>query len=89
VEPISPDTARQFELQDVSKGLVVTSVAPASPAEEAGIQPGDVVLKVNRQSVVSLKAYQAALDQAATGSPVLFLLQRGGNTFFVAIRPKP
>jgi serine protease Do len=89
VEPITPDLAQQFELQDVSKGLVVTTITGASPAEDAGLQPGDVILKVNRQSVVSLKDYRAALDQADPGSPVLFLLQRGGNTFFVAIRPKP
>ncbi len=89
VEPITPDLAQQFELEEVSKGLVVTTVAGASPAEEAGIRPGDVVLKVNRQSVVSLKDYRSALDRADRGSPALFLLQRGGNTFFVAIRPKP
>ena len=89
VEPITPDIAQQFELQDVSKGLVVTTVTAASPAEEAGIRPGDVVLKVNRQSIISLKDYRAALDQTDKGSPALFLLQRGDNTFFVAIRPKP
>ncbi len=89
VEPITPDLVDQFELQDVSKGLVVTTVTPASPAQDAGIQPGDVVLKVNRVSIASLKDYREALARAEKGSPALFLLQRGTNTFFIALRSKP
>ncbi len=89
VEAVTPDLAARFELADGAKGLVVTAVDGGSPAEEAGMRPGDLVLKVNRETIRSLADYRAALDRNAQGNPVLFLLQRGQNTFFVAIRPKP
>ena len=89
MEAVTPDLAARFELADGAKGLVGTAVDGGSPAEEAGMRPGYLVLKVNRETIRSLADYRAALDRNAQGNPVLFLLQRGQNTFFVAIRPKP
>ena len=88
VEPITPDLAKRFNLEDSREGLVVTDVASGSPAEDAGIHPGDVIVKVNRREVKSLQDYRDALKKAKSGDPVLFLVNRGGHTFFVAIRPE-
>ena len=86
VEPITPDLERRFELGDTRGSVVVTVVAPGSPAMEKGIQPGDIVLAVNREDVHSLREFREALDGTAEGAPTLFLLQRGENTFFVGVR---
>ncbi len=88
VEPVTPDLAQHFDLNSDVAGLVVTAVTPESPADDAGIQPGDVVVQVNRQSTTSLKSFRDALGSTQKGAPVLFLMDRGGNTFFVAVRPK-
>ncbi len=88
VEPVTPDLTQQFNLDKDARGLVVTSVADGSPASDAGIQPGDLVLKVNRQAVSNIKQLQDAVNGTEKGSPTLFLMSRGGNTFFVALRPK-
>jgi serine protease Do len=48
----STQTAREFNVQPgTPQGPIVTEVAPKSPAAIAGIQPGDVILDVNRQAV--------------------------------------
>ena len=85
VEPLTPELADRLGLRG-SSGLVVREVAPASPASEAGIRPGDVIRQVNRRPVDSVAALQNALK--ATGDqPTLMLLNRGGADFFVALAP--
>jgi serine protease Do len=87
VEPLTPDVARQFDLED-SHGLVVTEVEPGGPAEDAGLRPGDVLTRVNRQDVDSIGEYNKALDATPQGKPVLLQVERQGNTFFIALRPE-
>jgi serine protease Do len=85
VDAITPELARRLELPN-TEGLVVTAVAPASPAEEAGIQVGDIVRQVNRRDVTTPRAYAEAVQNTPSGKPVLFMMERGGNTFFLALR---
>ena len=86
VEPITPDVARQMGLGS-TRGLVVNQVTPASPAAEAGIQPGDVIKEVNSKPVASVADLQAALS--GTGErPSLLLLSRKGADLFVALTPR-
>lgn len=83
VEPVTPDVAQQMGLGG-ARGLVVEQVAPASPASEAGIRPGDVIKEVNHRSVASAAELQNALNGAGN-QPALLLLSRHGADFFVAL----
>ena len=87
VEAITEDMARELRTDD-DRGVVVTDVADESPAANAGIQPGDIVREVNRQTVEDLDAYEAATAQIEGGEPVLLLLERRGNHLYVALRPE-
>jgi serine protease Do len=87
VEALTPDLARRYNI-DTAHGLIVTDVEPGGPAEDAGIRPGDVLKRVNRKTVDSLSDYGKALDATPDGKPVLFQVDRGGNTFFIALRPE-
>src|ERR1019366_3306839 len=49
---LSQDLAKQFNVPDTS-GALVEDVAPGGPAEKAGIKPGDVIRKVNGQTIDS------------------------------------
>ena len=85
VEPLTPELAKQLGLRN-GQGVVVADVDPTGPAAEAGVQPGDVILEVNRQPVRSPAEIQAAL--ARTGSrPALLLVNRDGRNFFLTVQP--
>ncbi len=66
------------------KGVLVAGVAPGSPAWNAGLRSGDVILSVNRHPVHSL----AQASQAAAGSRGRLLLnvKRGNAAMFVLIQ---
>jgi len=63
-------------------------VAPDSPAQEAGLQAGDVVLEVNHDKVAAVADFvtKAKAAQAAK-KPALLLVQRGGATLYTVIKP--
>lgn len=48
---ISPVTLEEFEDLDVTSGVVVTEVAPNSPAADFGLQRGDIVVEVNGEKI--------------------------------------
>ena len=84
VEPMNPTLAQQLNLPSNTKGLVITMVDPGGPAAEAGLQPGDVIVEVNRQRVNSPEDVRTALAKSA-GRPVLMLINRSGHSLFVTI----
>ena len=53
---------------DNTKGVVVSRVAPDSPAAEAGIQRGDIVREVNRQPVTDIESYTEATSHLTPNS---------------------
>jgi serine protease Do len=87
INPLTPDIARQLGIRPGSAGVVVTDVDPAGAAAEAGIEPGDLILQVNRQPVRSVDDLRNALTRS-TNAPALLLMQRQQNQFFVTIRPR-
>ncbi len=60
-------------------GLMVISVEPASPAEQAGLQLGDVVTAAAGQNVADVDDLQAVLCGEAVGKPVRLALLRAGE----------
>jgi serine protease Do len=87
VEPLTSDTATRFALRRGTQGVVVTEVDPTGPAAEAGIEPDDVILQVNREPVKSAAELRAAVGRSA-GRPALLLLSRGGRSLFLAVQPR-
>jgi Do/DeqQ family serine protease len=87
VEPLTAEIARQLELKPGAQGLVVTSVDPAGPAADAGVQRGDVIEQVNRQPVRSQTDITSALGRSGS-RPVLLLVNRGGASIFLTVRPR-
>jgi Do/DeqQ family serine protease len=87
VQPVTPEIAAQLGIDRNTRGVVVTAVDPAGPAAAADINPGDVISEANRQTIRSPEDLQSAVDQA-NGRPVLLLVNRRGQTVFVAVRPR-
>jgi len=87
VQTLTPDLAENLGLDRALKGVVVTQVEGGAPASEAGLRRGDVILEVNRQGVKDVEAYKKALEAAGKGKSLLFLVRRGENTIFLAVKP--
>jgi S1-C subfamily serine protease len=67
--------------------VAVTQIAPSSPAERAGLQPGDVILELNRSPIRSVKDFEQLVKGLDPQLSVLVLLQRGTGTIFLTIKP--
>ena len=87
VQNLTPEIAESLGLDPETKGVVVAGVEPGSVAEDAGLQRGDVILEVNRKTVESLADYRKAITGTEKGKSVLFLVRRGDNTIFLALKP--
>ena len=85
VQEITPELRNHLELESDS-GLVVSGVEDGSPAEEAGLKRGDVILEVNQQEVSDVAAYRKALGEAKVKESTLFLVRRGSGTLFVVVK---
>ncbi len=82
---VTPEMARQFEVPAGTRGAVITEVDPDSPAARV-LQPGDVILQVNRQPVASANDASASLRAVAAGRAVGLLILRRGQEQFVTVR---
>jgi serine protease Do len=86
VGDVTPEIASQFHLP-ADKGVVVRHVAPDSPAQDAGIQPGDMILEVDHDKVASVNDFLAKAKAAKTSNKsALLLVQRGGATIYMVIK---
>jgi len=68
------------------QGVVVASVRPESPADEAGIQKNDLIKEVNRASIGSVADFRHAIEHIGKHESVALLIRRGDATFYVALQ---
>src|SRR5215468_5737217 len=81
---VTPDVRQQLRASSQVKGAVVERVLPGSPADNAGLRPGDVIVGVNRHEMQSADDVQKALADLRMGQDALLLgWSNGGNTFRV------
>jgi putative serine protease PepD len=76
---VTTTTAAEGQNTEVGNGAEVTEVTADSAAEDAGIEPGDVVIAVGDRPVTSSTELTAAVRSQAPGSTVELTLRRGGN----------
>jgi len=88
VADITPDAVQQYKLSSNQTGVVVTNVAPNGIAAQFGMQAGDVITEVDHQPVKSMKDFSSIMQKIKPGETVLFYLERGQGSFFVAF-PMP
>ena len=73
---------------ETDDGVQVTSVQNDYPAERAGIRSGDIILKVNRESITDLDELHGIVDavaQETDGDKVLFEVMRGIQVRYVVM----
>ncbi|GAA6160958.1 DegQ family serine endoprotease [Ruegeria sp. HU-ET01832] len=84
VAPLTDANRTEMGLSENVSGVVVTALEAGSPAAKAGLQRGDVIVKLGSQNTTTPDALKAALDSEKTG-PALVLINRAGNQIFVAV----
>jgi serine protease Do len=85
---LSDDLRKRYKIKDTVKGVVITAVDSGSPAADKRLSPGDVVVEVQGEPVVTPDAIQSRLDQLKKeGRKVVMLLlsKPDGETQFVAL----
>jgi hypothetical protein len=60
-----------------AKGLLLSGVIGGGPAEQAGLQKGDVIIEIAGQSITNIYDYTYALDLLKIGQPVKVIYMRG------------
>jgi serine protease Do len=84
ITDLTPDVRQQLNLPDHIQGVAVAEVRPASPAEEAGIAQGDVILQFNRQPVQSAEQFRNDVQKIPSGQDVMLLVwSKGGASYRV------
>jgi regulator of sigma E protease len=68
-------------------GVVAQSVPPGAPAEEAGVQAGDLLVAVDGTSIAS-SSQLVQIIRASTGQPLQFTVQRGEESLELTIVPE-
>ncbi len=86
VSPLTPQLADRLGIDKDSTGVVIEDVDPDGRAADAGLQPGDVIAKVNRRPVQSVEELRTAVKNGGD-KPVLLLVNRKGTEIFVTVRP--
>jgi len=81
---LTPDARNEMQAKPSVHGAVVEDVKPGSPADNAGLQRGDVIMEVNRHAVKSAADVVQELSSVPTGQDALVLVwSQGGSTFRV------
>lgn len=88
VDTLDDELRARLELGPKQTGAVIVQVQPGSPAAEAGVAPGDVVVDVNGKAVADREGFVKAVEKIASGKLIKLLVIRQGATTFVAL-PKP
>jgi serine protease Do len=64
---------------------VVIQVETDSLADDAGIEPGDVIREVNKKVIKDLNDFKKAMQQIKSNESVVFLLSRDDQSYYVSI----
>ena len=83
VQELTPQLAARYRISSETKrGVVVISVDEGSPADDMGLQEGDVILEINRRKIETAKDFEKAIKDISIEKGVVFRLHRRGNTFY-------
>ncbi|HEV2279630.1 MAG TPA: Do family serine endopeptidase [Acidobacteriaceae bacterium] len=81
---LNPDVRSQIQAPRSVEGAAIENVTPGSPADDAGLQQGDVIVSVNRKPVHNASEAAQALSSVPQGQDALVLVwSNGGETFRV------
>jgi serine protease Do len=79
VQELTRQVRARFKLPDALSGVLVTRVAPLSPADEADLRHGDVVIEVNRTPIRTVGDFRQVASAARPGDVLTFYIYEPGS----------
>ena len=84
---LTPEVRNELQTRKSVQGAMVEEVQPGSPADNAGLQRGDVIMEVNRHAVKSSAEVAEALSSVPSGQDALVLVWSNGGSTFRVLHP--
>ena len=88
VNELTDQLREQMGIPEDVKGVAVETVRPASPADNAGLAPGDVILEVDRHPVASAEKFASEVRSKAAGKDILLLVWSHGGASYRVVHPE-
>jgi len=85
VQELTPDLAEQLGFKG-REGLVISEVAPGSPADEIGLRSGYLIEEVQKEKVTSLQELRQIMQQSESTDSVLLRVRVGANSRYVVLK---
>lgn len=79
VQDLTPDLREAFDLKPGQLGVLIADVLSGSSAEKAGLQPGDIILTIDEQTMQSTSQLRSVLATSVIGKEVTLNVVRNGN----------
>lgn len=87
IQPVSQELAKQFGVE-TRKGAVVADVQPKTPAAEAGLKSGDVIVAYDGKPVNNPQELQLAVEQTPIGNKAELTVMREGKQITLKVTPQ-
>jgi len=84
--PITDDHRSNLEIPNRIKGMIIAQVQQGSSAQKAGLQPGDVITRINGKSPSSLMDFYRELNESGSDEITFRVYRNGGEILLGLIR---
>ncbi|HID32409.1 MAG TPA: Do family serine endopeptidase, partial [bacterium (Candidatus Stahlbacteria)] len=74
------------EVSEPETGVAIEKVTAGSIADQAGLKVGDLIVRINRRRIKTLKDYMQTLTEENKKEVLVFQIKRKGKTYFITIR---
>ncbi|MBD2771580.1 HhoA/HhoB/HtrA family serine endopeptidase [Iningainema tapete] len=91
--PLTPEIRQRLSNNpnirlQADRGVLIVRVVSGSPAQRAGLRPGDVIQAINNQSVTTAEAVQQLVEKSGVGTNMQITVQRDGSTVKLSVKPE-
>ncbi len=87
VRALTPDDLKKLELPANTRGLLVVGVTGSSPARQAGVRPGDVIVRINHLPVGSVSDFRRINERLGRNDAVMLHVVREGRLAVAILEP--
>ncbi len=85
VQDITPQIAKRLGIEKTG-GVIITNVYRGSPAWDAGLRKGDIIIELNKKEIDDVNQYKKIMNRVNVNDSLLFLVKRNQGTIYIALK---